>query len=227
MTHADSSLTLSPRGKPDEGRAARLRAATRREHQQAETRSFITSLMGGELDLKAYSAYLAQYAHVYQALESVSVSALGDGPLAAKELARMDAIETDLRELGVTDWRVSHPPLEATTEYVQRLRSISSDDVPRFVAHHYTRYLGDLSGGQAIAALVARHYGATDSQLGFYRFEGITHHVHFKKAYREALDALDFTPAQDEELIVEAQEAFRLNSTLFDALDARVGAREY
>ena len=52
------------------GRAARLRQATSAQHQDAETRSFVTRLMGGELDLDAYVAYLAQFAYVYRALES-------------------------------------------------------------------------------------------------------------------------------------------------------------
>ena len=92
------------------------------------------------------------------------------------------------------------------------LRAISDDDV-RYLAHHYTRYLGDLSGGQAIAALVARHYGATPDQLGFYRFEiaddGI---VRYKRGYREAMNALALSPDEVDVLIDEVRTSFRMNS---------------
>jgi heme oxygenase len=185
--------------------------------------------MSGELDLAAYTAYLAQYAYVYQALESrpprsddpapLWNGARGEGPL-----DRMAAIDSDLRELGASDWRRAHPPLAATAAYVERIESLEPADVARYLAHHYTRYLGDLSGGQAIAKLVARHYGASESQLGFYRFEGIDSPVRFKRAYREAIDALDFTDDQERALLDEAQVAFALNSAIFDALDAHVTA---
>ena len=88
-----------------------------------------------------------------------------------------------------------------------------------FVAHHYTRYLGDLSGGQAIAALVARHYGATPDQLGFYRFEiaddGV---VRYKRGYREAMNALALSPDEVDVLIDEVRTSFRMNSAIFEAL---------
>jgi heme oxygenase (biliverdin-producing, ferredoxin) len=62
-----------------------------------------------------------------------------------------------------------------------------------YVAHHYTRYLGDLSGGQVIGAMIERHYGATPEQLTFFSFEGIEKPVPYKREYRTALDALELT----------------------------------
>lgn len=206
-----------------QGRAAALRAATAPQHRDAESRGFIVRLMAGELSIDHYTAYLAQYAYVYRALEH-RPQAPGDPALLHEgSLARFGAIVSDLENLGAADWEESHPPLHATTEYVARLMSIDPLDVPRYLAHHYTRYLGDLSGGQAIAALVARHYGAVESQLSFYRFEQVDSPVTFKRSYREALDALDFDSAQDSALIDEAKLAFELNAAIFDALDARVG----
>lgn len=195
------------------------------QHQDAENRSFITRLMGGELNLDAYTAYLGQYAHIYQALEA-RPAAQGDPELLhSAPLARMAAIESDLERLGVSHWRSTHPALDATQAYVDRLLGLGADDVPRYLAHHYTRYLGDLSGGQAIAKLVARHYGATDDQLAFYRFDGIDSAVRFKRAYRDALDALQFNAVDEAVLIEEAQLAFALNAELFDALDRHVSVR--
>jgi heme oxygenase len=199
--------------------AALVRAASADDHRAAETRGFITALMGGELSLAEYTRYLAQLAWVYEALEERG-SRSGDPAVFDPALARMDAIDADLAALGAPDWRTGHPPLAATAAYAAHLRAITADgDDVRYLAHHYTRYLGDLSGGQAIAALVARHYGATPDQLGFYRFEvapdGATR---YKRGYRQAMNDLALSPREIDVLMAEVRESFRLNSAIFEAL---------
>jgi heme oxygenase len=200
--------------------AQRVREATQTAHSAAETRPFISDLMGGALSLADYERYLAQYAWVYEALQARGHRA-GDPDILDPALDRFSAIESDLAALGADNaaggWRAKHPMLESTAAYVRHLHGIEPDDLPRYLAHHYTRYLGDLSGGQAIARLVARHYGATDDQLSFYRFEGIDA-VPFKRAYREGLDALGFDEAASSVFVDEASAAFRFNSAMFDDL---------
>lgn len=197
--------------------AALVRAASADDHRAAESRGYIVQLMGGELSLAEYTRYLAQFGWVYEALEERG-SRDGDPAVFDPELTRMAAIESDLAALGAADWRDTHPPLPATAAYAAHLRAIADDDV-RYLAHHYTRYLGDLSGGQAIARLVARHYGATPEQLGFYRFEiaedGV---VRYKRGYREAMNDLALSPEQVDVLIAEVRESFRLNGAIFEAL---------
>lgn len=199
--------------------AALVRAASADDHRAAETRGFITALMGGELSLDEYTRYLAQLAWVYEALEERG-SREGDPAVFDPALARMDAIDADLAALGAPDWRDVHPPLPETAAYAAHLRAIAHDDV-RYLAHHYTRYLGDLSGGQAIASLVARHYGATLEQLRFYRFDvaddGV---VRYKRGYREAMNALALSPGEVDVLIAEVRTSFRMNSAIFEALAA-------
>jgi heme oxygenase len=196
--------------------AQRVREATQGAHSAAETRPFIADLMGGALSLADYERYLAQYAWVYEALEARGHRA-DDPAILDPALDRFSAIESDLGALGAGDWRAKHPMLESTAAYVRHLTAIRPDDLPRYLAHHYTRYLGDLSGGQAIARLVARHYGATDAQLSFYRFDGIDA-VPFKRAYRDDLDALGFDEAESTIFVDEASAAFRFNSAMFDDL---------
>ena len=199
-----------------DGRAARLRAATAAQHNDAETRSFIARLMGGELDIDAYVAYLAQFAYVYRALESRPAQPDDPGFVNDNALARSPAIMSDLTALGAADWETSHPPLHETTAYVDRLHAVATD-LPRHIAHHYTRYLGDLSGGQVIARRIADHYGAAEDQLAFYRFEGIRPGP-YKVAYRESIDALAFSDDDETAMIEEARLAFDLNASIFDAL---------
>jgi heme oxygenase len=199
--------------------AGLVRAASADDHRAAESRGFITALMGGRLSLADYTRYLAQLAWVYEALEERG-SRPGDPVVFDPVLARMAAIAAVLAALGASDWRDAHPPLPETAEYAAHLRVVADDDV-RYLAHHYTRYLGDLSGGQAIASLVARHYGATPEQLGFYRFDvaddGV---VRYKRGYREAMNALALQPAEVDVLIAEVRTSFRMNSAIFEALDA-------
>jgi heme oxygenase (biliverdin-producing, ferredoxin) len=199
--------------------AALVRAASADDHRAAETRGFITALMGGELSLDEYTRYLAQLAWVYEALEERGTR-VGDPAVFDPALARMDAIDADLAALGASDWRDAHAPLPETAAYAAHLRAIADDDV-RYLAHHYTRYLGDLSGGQAIASLVARHYGAMPEQLRFSRFDvaddGV---VRYKRGYREAMNALALSPGEVDVLIAEVRTSFRMNSAIFEALAA-------
>jgi heme oxygenase len=201
----------------DESIAAVIRSSTAAEHRAAEERPFIVELMGGELSLDDYTRYLAQFGYVYEALESRS-PASEDPALFDPALARTASIGHDLAALGVDDWRCEHPTLEATKTYANHLRSIPADDTVRWVAHHYTRYLGDLSGGQAIARLVARHYGATPEQLTYFDFTAIGDVVPYKRSYRQQLDALQLDPSELDALVDETRLAYALNSAIFDEL---------
>ncbi len=201
--------------------AALIRTASADDHRATESRGFITRLMGGELSLDDYTHYLAQFGWVYEALESRA----DVGPeVFDPRLRRVASIESDLRALGAPDWRERFPALPATAAYARHLRSLvdSSDELDRtvrYLAHHYARYLGDLSGGQAIAALVARHYGATPEQLTFYDFSELGSVVHAKREYKERMNALPLDSAAVDALTAEVRVAFAHNGAIFDELN--------
>jgi heme oxygenase len=200
--------------------AALIRAASADDHRSTESRGFITQLMGGELSLADYTRYLAQFGHVYEALES----RMDDGtPVFDPALRRLSRIESDLAALGASDWRVRHPAAESTAAYASHLRRLAGspdrlDGTVRYLAHHYARYLGDLSGDQAIAVLMARHYGATPEQLGFYDFSDLGSVVHAKRDYRDRMNALGLSSIEVDALIAEVAAAFRYNGAIFDEL---------
>lgn len=202
---------------------ARLRTETHDQHRSTESATFIVQLMKGELTLADYTRYLAQMAWIYEALESRTPSD-DDFAIYDSRLDRLAAIESDLVALGAAEWRTSHPALASTQRYVDRLGELVASNDPSFAAHHYTRYLGDLSGGQAISRLVARHYEATDEQLSFYRFDDIENHVHFKREYREQLDALPLSEEEAAAVVAEAIAAFEYNGALFEELSTAVAA---
>lgn len=199
-----------------------LRESSRPQHRSAESSDFITRLMKGELDLQAYTKYLINMAWLYQALEAKvaegepfeSSEALWDD-----KLNRLESISRDLEALGVIDWRATTAPTASMASYIAHIEALTGKSDLRLVAHHYTRYLGDLSGGQAISALVARHYNASVEQLSFYRFTQIDDLVRYKENYREALNGLAISPEDIEKLVREVQLAFEFNQKVFEDLN--------
>jgi len=204
--------------------SASLRSGTREEHAAAEGSSFVGELVAGHLDVTAYADLAAQQHAVYLALEAAGerLRARGaDGGLVLDELLRVPAIEADLQHLHGDGWRDRVRVLPATRAYAARLDEV--DDLPRYAAHAYTRYLGDLSGGQVLKRMVERGYGLSGAGLSFYDFPEIHRLKPFKDVYRERLDALPLDAAQRQAVVEEAQLAFRLNRAMFaDLADVHV-----
>ena len=196
-----------------------LREGTRREHETAERSGFVELLMSGSLDRAAYADLAAQQLFVYTALERVGAGLADDGGLVFAELERVPAIEQDLAYLVGPDWRAQVRALPTTRTYVGRLEE-TADALPLYAAHAYTRYLGDLSGGQIIKRMLQRHYGFTTEGVAFYDFPEIHKLKPFKDVYRERLDALALVDEARAVIDEEARYAFRLNAAVFGELGA-------
>lgn len=209
-----------------EGLAARLRAATRDEHERTESAPFITALMDGRLDRGAYAALLGQSYLFYSVLEEAGAAWRADdvvGPFVSGDLVRAAALEADLAWLCGPGWQAGLTPMPATRRYVDRLREVCFTSRGAFVAHHYTRYLGDLSGGQIIRRKLTAIYGLTTDGVRFYLFDGIAKPKVFKDQYRKLLDEAPWDEGEQTGVIEEANEAFRLNRGVFDDLGASLG----
>lgn len=200
-----------------------LREGTREQHGQAEGMAFVERLLAGDLDRAAYTDLAVQQLAIYTALEQAGAelrAAGGDHGLVFEELTRVPAIERDLAFLVGTDWPERVVFLPATRAYAERLAACSSD-VATYAAHAYTRYLGDLSGGQVVKRMVQRHYGLTDEGVAFYDFPEIHKLKPFKDVYRERLDQLPLDAGQRAAVVAEAQVAFSLNQRMFAELGER------
>ncbi|AEA28005.1 heme oxygenase (biliverdin-producing) [Pseudonocardia benzenivorans] len=207
--------------------ARRLREGTAAVHDRAHGSRFMSALLGGELPVEDYAALAGQLWHVYDALERAG-DALADEPAAApfrrEELRRAPALAADLHHLLGAGWPAECTPLPATRTYVAALRTIAADRwVGGWVAHHYTRYLGDLAGGQVVRALLRTRYGLVDDGARFYAFDAIPSVPAFRKQYRAALDATPFDEAEQRRVVDEAVRAFDLNIALLDELDPLTG----
>jgi heme oxygenase len=206
------------------GFAARLKEGTQADHAAAEGQTFVTELLAGQLPPAAYTDLLAQTHLVYDVLEEAARS-FADHPEVAPflhpGLIRVPSLQADLEFLAGPGWRSSLVPLPATVEYLARLRAVAFDWPAGLVAHHYLRYLGDLSGGQIIRRLVGRAYGLEQDGVRFYVFEDIPKPKPFKDQYRARLDEAPWGPEEQDRVIEEVSLAFRLNAALFADLGAR------
>jgi heme oxygenase len=198
-----------------------LRERTRGVHQESEGAVFMQDLMSGKGCRDDYIALLAQHYFIYQALEQAA-EWMADDPVAAlfisPKLTRLPAIEADLEFLLGADWRDLIAPLPSTVRYTARIREVGATWPGGFIAHHYTRYLGDLSGGQIIRTLLQRQYGFETNGVGFYLFADIAKPKLFKETYRSQLDAVEWTEEERDRVIAEVALAFRFNTELFDDL---------
>jgi heme oxygenase len=89
------------------------------------------------------------------------------------------------------------------------------------VGHHYTRYLGDLSGGQILRNIADKSMGLNGQGLAFYEFDEIDDAKSFKNKYRTALDNLPLSKPDEQLVIAEANYAFRLNMDVFDEIGSK------
>ena len=206
--------------------SAHIRDASRAQHTEAENSSFMSDMLGGKLGRAAFVRYTEQLWFVYRALEEAASGLSGDpvaGPFVRRELFRLPSLERDLDHLhDGTAWRTTVTPLAATSAYADRITEVARDWPGGYVAHHYTRYLGDLSGGQVIRSTAEKAWGFTRKGDGvrFYVFEDIPNPAAFKRGYRELLDAVPADDAEKRNIVGECRRAFALNTALFEELSA-------
>ena len=208
--------------------SAALRERSSSAHSGSEHAGFMADLMSGKGTRDDYIALVAQHWFIYEALEAAAERMKAD-PVASlfisDRLTRLPALEADLDVLIGPDWRERIEPLPTTKRYADRIRQVGVAWAGGFVAHHYTRYLGDLSGGVFIGRLMARQFGFETNGIGFYLFHDIADPKAFKDVYREQLDAAPWDAAEQERVIDEVLAAYRFNTDLFADLAASKAAR--
>jgi heme oxygenase len=206
--------------------STQVRAATLEVHRAAETERFVSDLMGGKLGVADYTRLVIQHYFIYQALEEVAGGHREDpvaGPFVDDALTRLPALVADLTHLVGPDWAERVAPNASTAAYVERIRTACPGRPAAFIAHHYTRYVGDLSGGLAIGRVVNRTYGFVDGVgAKFYEFDAVESPKRYKDAYRARLDALPLDEEGRAELLAEVFLAYRFNTEVFAELAGAV-----
>ncbi|TCD55737.1 heme oxygenase [Synechococcus sp. BS56D] len=208
--------------------ASQLREGTKKAHTMAENTGFVSCFLKGVVDKASYRILVADLYFVYDAMEQEigKLRAAGHpvvGPVGFPELNRRESLEQDLAFYFGEGWRNSVKATPAAQEYVARIHQIAQESPELLVGHHYTRYIGDLSGGQILKAIAqkAMNLGEHDG-LRFYAFDAIPDEKGFKANYRATLDALPIDQATADRIVAEANHAFHLNMTMFQELEGNL-----
>ena len=210
--------------------AKSLKTGTRKSHRAAENVHFVRNFIKGKIDRELYKSMTASLWFVYSALEK-QLRDNCDNPVYRRlhfpnELERVQALEEDLEYYYGPGWRESiGAPTPCTKEYVDRINAVGAEFPEGLLAHAYTRYLGDLSGGQALMRVAGKALGLPKAGAGtaFYRFPLIPSARKFKKQYRTLLDETCVSVELADKIVAEANLAFVMNMRVFEELDVRAG----
>jgi heme oxygenase (biliverdin-producing, ferredoxin) len=201
-----------------------MKSGSQAEHEAAEGSDFMAELLGGRINEQGYAAYLLRLRTVYLTLEEILRERAHDPVVAAVHdpaLERLAAIDADLEHWAPGASR--HVESPAAAAYSSRLREAGAATTGgALAAHHYTRYLGDLSGGQAIGRILDRCFDLGGRGISFYSFAEIPKPKPYKDAYRARLDALALSPQAVTDVVEEVKIAFRLNQDLFSELGTQL-----
>lgn len=188
------------------------------DHQRAEYSPFEQSLVKATVTKEGYADLLAQTWHIYDALETKTETLLDD-PIASrvifKDLYRRDRVAADAVYFAGADWKRVFPARPVVDEYCARIRNATP---AQFVAHHYVRYMADLSGGLYIAAALREGWKMGDEGLAYYDFQEIGDAAEFKQQYRSILDDLPVDAATKKLIVEEVMVAYEFNIELATVL---------
>ncbi|MFM8545413.1 MAG: heme oxygenase (biliverdin-producing), partial [Vulcanococcus sp.] len=187
--------------------ASQLREGTKKAHTMAENTGFVSCFLKGVVDKVSYRTLVADLYFVYDAMEQEigRLRAAGHpvvGPVGFPELNRRESLEQDLAFYFGDSWRNSVKATPAAQEYVARIHQIAQESPELLVGHHYTRYIGDLSGGQILKAIAqtAMNLGEHEG-LSFYEVDAIPDEKGFKTIYRATLDGLPIDQAMADRIV--------------------------
>ena len=206
--------------------ATQLREGTKKAHTMAENVGFVRCFLRGVVEKKSYRKLVANFYYIYSAMEE-ELEKHKDHPVVSKiyfpVLNRKATLEEDLAFYYGNNWREQISLSKAGKKYVARIREISKEQPELLVGHSYTRYLGDLSGGQILKTISQRAMNLTGSDgVAFYEFPSIEDEKAFKAEYRESLNEAPVDDATANAIVEEANDAFGINMELFQELEGNL-----
>ncbi|XP_062853871.1 heme oxygenase-like [Trichomycterus rosablanca] len=209
----------------------RIRDVTKKVHTQANNTELMQAFQRGNITLMQYKLLLCSFYKIYEALEEELDSNASHKSVAPiyfpQELARMEVLKKDLEHFYGQNWRTKMIVPAATLRYTQRLREIGRLYPEYLVAHAYTRYLGDLSGGQALSRVPQKCLGLKNGDgLAFFSFPAISSPNLFKQLYRSRMNSIELMEKQEKGVLEEAVRAFELNIQVFNEIQDMLSPSE-
>ncbi|GAX42260.1 heme oxygenase [Tolypothrix sp. NIES-4075] len=206
--------------------ATKLRVGTKKAHTMAENVGFVKCFLKGVVEKNSYRKLVGNFYFIYSAMEE-EIEKHRNHPIVSKinfpQLNRKHSLEQDLAYYYGSNWREQIQLSPAGEAYVKRIREISAKEPELLIAHSYTRYLGDLSGGQILKNIAVTGMNLTDGQgTAFYEFGDIPDEKAFKAKYRCAMDELPIDDATADRIVDEANAAFGMNMKMFQELEGNL-----
>ena len=209
--------------------ASQLREGTKHSHTMAENTAYMKCFLKGIVEKEPFRKLLTNLYFVYSTLEAELLRHRNHpvvGLIYFPDLNRKVSLEKDLAFYYGHNWQVQITPSEAGEVYVNRIKKISNSEPTLLVAHAYVRYMGDLSGGQALKNIVRSALKLpADQGTNFHKFDAfasVEARRAFKGRYRDTLNSLPVDDELIEKIVAEANYAFALNRDVMHSLEAEV-----
>ena len=157
--------------------ARNLREGTQKSHTMAENTGFVSCFLKGVVDKSTYRKLVVDFYFVYRAMEEeIERLSLDQHPVISffcyPELNRRESLEKDLNFYFGGNWINSLQPTSSAQAYVERIRKVANEQPELLIGHHYTRYIGDLSGGQILKNIAQKAMNLSGQDgLCFYDFD--------------------------------------------------------
>jgi heme oxygenase (biliverdin-producing, ferredoxin) len=206
--------------------AIKLKEGTKKAHTAAENVGFVKCFLKGVVEKNSYRKLVGNLYFVYSAMEE-EMERLAQHPIVSKiyfpELNRKASLEQDLFYYYGSNWREQVVLSPAGKAYVDRIREIAATTPELLISHSYTRYMGDLSGGQILKGIAQRGMNLSEGEgTAFYEFADIPDEKAFKAKYRQSLDEAPIDEATADRIVEEANDAFGVNMKMFQELEGNL-----
>ena len=203
--------------------AIKLRSGTQHSHAETENIGFMKSFVKGLVDRSCFAKFLSNLYFVYSELELAIENRKNNSCLSVvyfPELKRKTNLEKDLEFYYGLNWKNQIAPSPQAQNYVSRIREVYEKEPELLIGHAYTRYMGDLSGGQMLQKVVQSTLKLEGYQgTSFYNFEQIPDKTAFKNKYRQALDKAPVDDKTAEKIVLEANKSFSFNMKIAKELE--------
>jgi heme oxygenase len=196
-----------------------MKEETFEAHELSKDSGFATTIMSGAWSHLGFVEWQRALHPIYVSLEDIMKKNRKDPNLHMfdhRKLDRSQKIFNDLAYYGV-DPTKDPSPLPSVKEYVAKVEDAGSQ-AQRIMAYHYTRYMGDMIGGQVIARTLMEKYDMPKEALSCYDFSDVGDLYHYRKTYKTLLDLVPWSDEERRAFIEETKVAYEINAVLFSEL---------
>ena len=211
------STTISPT--PSAGIMAQLKAGTAALHAVAESKPLEAALISGAIGQEQYKKYLSQRWLIHRDLETATDRAITRDPrlasLALPSLYQTKNLESDLSLLQTPLYTIQ--PMQGATTLLQEIKNAPS---PAALMGIYYVFEGSKNGARYIARALAKAWSKTDTTTMRYLDPHGEEQRSLWQKFKTEMDALTWSPSEQEQMVKSAQTTFTAISALDDEIHA-------